>query len=207
MFKIGFLAHIMTAIVNKVNRIYDFIKVKNIDYILQKNNVEYNHGKCKIDPNTIIQIGGGGKIRIGDNFICRSAPYTIGNTTCAKINVIGGTLIIGHSTGFSNIVLHCYNKIHIGNYVNIGDNCIIIDTDFHSMNWLDREDRAIDFQKSVSKPINIKDYVFIGTRSIILKGVTIGARSIIAAGSVVVKDIPDDCIAGGNPCKVIKYIK
>lgn len=40
----------------------------------------------------------------------------------------------------------------------------------------------------------------------ICKGVTIGARSIIAAGSVVVKDIPADCIAGVNPCKVIKYL-
>jgi acetyltransferase-like isoleucine patch superfamily enzyme len=52
----------------------------------------------------------------------------------------------------------------------------------------------------------IEDDVFIGARSVICKGVTIGARSIIAAGSVVVKDIPADCIAGGNPCKVIKYL-
>ena len=46
--------------------------------------------------------------------------------------------------------------------------------------------------------------MFVGARSIILKGVTIGEHSIIAAGSVVTTDIPADCIAGGNPCKVIK---
>ena len=47
----------------------------------------------------------------------------------------------------------------------------------------------------------------IGTRCIILKGVTIGARSIIGSGSIVTKSIPSDCIAAGNPCKVIKYIE
>lgn len=55
-------------------------------------------------------------------------------------------------------------------------------------------------------PIVIEDYVFVGAKSIILKGVTIGEKSVIAAGSVVVDDIPANCIAGGNPCKVIKYL-
>ncbi|HIS10399.1 MAG TPA: acyltransferase, partial [Candidatus Avibacteroides excrementipullorum] len=48
--------------------------------------------------------------------------------------------------------------------------------------------------------------VFIGMNCLILKGVTIGARSIIAAGSVVTKNIPSDCIAAGNPAKVIKHL-
>ena len=50
------------------------------------------------------------------------------------------------------------------------------------------------------------DDVWIGARCIILKGVTIGERSVIGAGSVVVSDIPADCIAAGNPCKVIRSI-
>ena len=53
----------------------------------------------------------------------------------------------------------------------------------------------------------IGDYVNIGGDCIILKGVTIGDGSVIAAGSVVTKDIPRGVIAGGNPCKVIKNIK
>ena len=52
----------------------------------------------------------------------------------------------------------------------------------------------------------IEDDVLIGARCIILKGVHIGARSVIGAGSVVAKDIPSDCIAAGNPCKVIKRL-
>lgn len=63
-----------------------------------------------------------------------------------------------------------------------------------------------DTQTAKASSISIEDDVLIGTCSIILKGVTIGARSIIAAGSVVTKSIPADCIAGGNPCKVIRYI-
>lgn len=54
-----------------------------------------------------------------------------------------------------------------------------------------------------NKGIVIDDEVLIGMNIIILKGVHIGARSIIGAGSVVVKDIPCDCIAAGNPAKVI----
>lgn len=60
---------------------------------------------------------------------------------------------------------------------------------------------------AASAPIVIEDDVLIGTRCIILKGVTIGARSIIAAGSVVTKSIPADCIAGGNPAKVIRRME
>ena len=61
-----------------------------------------------------------------------------------------------------------------------------------------------DQNDAQSASIVIEDDVFVGTRCIILKGVKIGARSIIAAGSVVTKSIPADCIAGGNPCQIIR---
>lgn len=59
----------------------------------------------------------------------------------------------------------------------------------------------------MSAPIVIEDDVWVGAHSFILKGVTIGARSIIGAGSVVTKNIPADCVAAGNPCRVIKNLK
>ena len=49
--------------------------------------------------------------------------------------------------------------------------------------------------------------MWIGAQCIVLKGVTIGARSIIGAGSVVTKSIPADCIAAGNPCKVLRRLE
>ena len=56
------------------------------------------------------------------------------------------------------------------------------------------------------KSIVIEDDVLVGTGSYILKGCVVGARSIIAAGSVVVKDVPADCVVAGNPAKVVKHI-
>lgn len=118
----------------------------------------------------------------------------------------GGKLIIGNNVGISNSVIQCHREIVIGNYVNIGDGCFIMDTNFHSTDWQERADRSIDTKRKKSHPVHIGDYVFIGARTIVCKGVTIGEKSIIAAGSVVVKDIPSNVIAGGNPCKVIKTI-
>jgi acetyltransferase-like isoleucine patch superfamily enzyme len=56
-------------------------------------------------------------------------------------------------------------------------------------------------------PVKIKKYAFIGGGSIILKGVTVGENSIIVAGSVVTRDIPDNEIWGGNPAKFIRKVK
>ena len=102
-------------------------------------------------------------------------------------------------------------KVSIGNNVKIGGDCIIIDHDAHSLDYKIRNSRvrtpdgtSLDVANARRKPIVIEDDVMIGTRCIILKGVTIGARSIIGAGSVVTKDIPSDCIAAGNPARVIK---
>lgn len=127
-------------------------------------------------------------------------------TNC-KVTVERDALLkIGDNSGFSQTSLWCKKEIIIGNHVNIGAGCLVIDSNFHSLDWKTREDRLKDSKEAKSAPIHIEDYAFIGARSIICKGVTIGARAIVAAGSVVVNDIPADCIAGGNPCKVIKYI-
>lgn len=121
---------------------------------------------------------------------------------------------IGDNSGISSSCLWAKEKITIGNYVNIGAGCIIMDTYAHNLDWKIRAGLVLDAKNEIiedstsakSAPITIEDNAFIGTRSIILKGVTVGARSIIAAGSVVTKSIPPDCIAGGNPCRVLKQL-
>ena len=72
---------------------------------------------------------------------------------------------------------------------------------------MERRDYHTDKLHVKTAPIEIGDDVFIGARCIICKGVTIGDRTIIAAGSIVVNNIPADCIAGGNPCKIIRHIR
>ena len=123
-------------------------------------------------------------------------------------------ITIGNDTGMSSPCIWAKTSITIGDNVKIGGDCILLDTDAHNLDWKIRRSteiasngQTIDCASASSMPIVIEDDVMIGTRSIILKGVTIGARSIIAAGSIVTKSIPADCIAGGNPAKVIKTLK
>lgn len=85
----------------------------------------------------------------------------------------------------------------------------IIYTAFHPTNALERfglknRDGSFDFCKTQTKPVIIGDNVQIGGGVIILPGVTIGNNVVIGAGSVVTKDIPDNKIAYGNPCKVVR---
>lgn len=148
-----------------------------------------------------------GKVSIGQGFVCNSGRFAIdGGTDCLLAVGPGASLSIGSGSGISSTVIQCYNRVEIGAHVNIGAGCLIMDTDFHSLDYRDRRDRQLDFSRAGTKPVVVGDDVFVGARSIIAKGVSIGARSVIAAGSVVVKDIPSDCLAGGNPARVIKSL-
>ncbi len=109
-------------------------------------------------------------------------------------------LYIGENVGISGSTISATQEIIIGNNVLIGSGCIICDSDAHPLAPKDRKDPS----KTKKSPIYIGDNVFIGARTIVLKGVTIGANSIIGAGSIVSKSIPENVIAAGNPCKVIK---
>lgn len=159
----------------------------------------------------------GAKMSIGDNFTFSSGDGI--NPLCRNIRgkiFIGenASITIGNNSGISSACLWAKEHISIGNNVKIGGDCVLMDTDAHSLDWMVRAGLKknewggviSDCKSANSKPITIEDDVLIGTRCIILKGVTIGARSIIAAGSIVTKSIPPDCIAGGNPCKVIRRI-
>ena len=116
----------------------------------------------------------------------------------------GATLTIGNNVGKSSTRLWIHESVRIGNNVKIGGCVLITDTDAHPMDYVARRSSN---ECTKSAPVVIEDDVWVGAHCIILKGVTIGARSIIGAGSVVTKSIPADCVAAGNPCKVIKLLK
>ena len=115
----------------------------------------------------------------------------------------GATLTIGNNVGMSSTRLWIHESARIGNNVKIGGCVLITDTDAHPMDYMARRSSN---EGTKSAPVVIEDDVWVGAHCIILKGVTIGARSIIGAGSVVTKSIPADCVAAGNPCRVIKII-
>jgi acetyltransferase-like isoleucine patch superfamily enzyme len=127
----------------------------------------------------------------------------------------GGKIIIGNDTYVGE-----GTRIWSGDDINIGDNVLIshnvniIDTNSHEMYSLERSERYKDLIKSghwkdkgsiLTAPILIKKNAWISFGATILRGITIGESAIVAAGSVVTKDVPDFAIVGGNPASVIKY--
>jgi maltose O-acetyltransferase len=113
----------------------------------------------------------------------------------------GSRLEIGEGSGIGrNSQLR--GEISIGKYVMMGPDVLII-TQNHCF---DRLDIPMSHQGvSKHKPVVIMDDVWIGARSIILPGVTIYSGSVIAAGSIVTKDVPQRAIVGGNPARIIRY--
>lgn len=146
----------------------------------------------------------GGHVRIGDNLYYSSgeAINPISSNLRGAVYVEpGASLTIGDNVGMSSTRMWIHESVTIGDNVKIGGCVLITDTDAHPLDYLSRRTGN---EGTKSAPVVIEDDVWIGAHTVILKGVTIGARSVIGAGSVVTKSIPADCVAAGNPCKVIK---
>lgn len=152
---------------------------------------------------------GNGKIVLGNNVILRSGKLTnpLGGMDKIVFAVDEGSYIeIGNNVGISNSCIRATTGggVRIEDNVLIGGDCKIYDSDFHSIQYSNRI-QIPDVNVKV-KPILIKEGAWIGAHSIILKGVTIGNRSVIGAGSVVTKNVPDDEIWAGSPARFIKKL-
>lgn len=146
-----------------------------------------------------------GTIKIGQNFTanCKMSSNPVGGPYQTAFAVsAGASLIIGDNVGISGTAIMCNKGISIGNNTQIGSGCCIYDTDFHSIDYLLRRDMKTD--KPIEKEVVIGNDVFIGARSMILKGVHIGDGAVIGAGSVVTRNIPEFEIWAGNPARFVK---
>lgn len=201
------MGKIFWHIIEKVFRVSDELRLTALKSVYKRlytgNDVYFDSVNCRI-------------------LNCRIDPelIEIGNNTH-----IAGELKVFNSGGKIHIGKNCYigdhskiwsqESISIGNDVLIAHNVNIHDTNAHEIDFNERKLAFIDLiangepkeNKYVkTSPIVIQDNVWIGFNSIIMKGVKIGARSIIAAGSVVTKDIPSDVTVAGNPAKIVKKI-
>ncbi|MDA3779271.1 MAG: acyltransferase [Bacteroidales bacterium] len=120
---------------------------------------------------------------------------------------IGGHTILSSNTvlnlnpNFNGMIIKGRGTVVFGDNFHSGQHCLIINT-FHDYD----HGESIPYGKSsIHKNVIISDNVWFGDRVIVLGGVTIGEGAIIQAGAVVIKDIPDYAIAGGNPAKAFKY--
>lgn len=160
-------------------------------------------------PQIDNQTGDPTKVRIGNGTHIRGTifvyPYSVGGVKIGDNSYLG-----------ENSIIRAGNSITIGNNVLLAHNVTIIDTDSHEINPIDRATSYADLIRNghpkhspegvLNAPIVIKDYAWISYGVSILKGVTIGEGAIIGCGSVVTHDIPDYCLAVGNPARVVKTL-
>jgi acetyltransferase-like isoleucine patch superfamily enzyme len=117
--------------------------------------------------------------------------------TLELVTLPDGCLEIGN-----NVFINYGSSLVSSAHVKIGDDCLIgthvmvMDCDFHRV-----EDKAWD---TTGMPVILEDRVWLGNRSIVLKGVTIGHDSVVGAGSVVTKDVPPRTLVAGMPARVIR---
>jgi acetyltransferase-like isoleucine patch superfamily enzyme len=148
-----------------------------------------------------IKMARGSTIELGQSVSLFSAPWAnpLRPMRPTVLHTLNSTarITIGDKVGISNSVLVSARSISVGAGTLIGAECMIMDTDFHSFPLSDtKPPRAADVQIGAD--------VFIGARSIILKGVSIGDRAIVGAGSVVTSSIPAGAVAAGNPASIIR---
>jgi acetyltransferase-like isoleucine patch superfamily enzyme len=142
-------------------------------------------------------------LRIGAHCTMDGVQFAVGDH---------GVIEIGDYCYFTNAVLLCELSLQIGNYVVLGWNTTIADTDFHPLAPAQRIADAIACSPAgagrprppiARHPVIIEDDVWVGPNATILKGVRIGAGSFIEPGSLITRDVPPRSRVAGNPAAVI----
>jgi acetyltransferase-like isoleucine patch superfamily enzyme len=164
----------------------------------------------RVDGRVIIRVARRGAFRLGENVLIssRTGSNLVGRTNPTILHCMGeGHITFGDNSGCSFAVLSSKSSIRIGDNAKIGGNARIYDHDYHALDYLSRRTTASDNAACKTAPIVIGDDTLIGTNAIILKGVTVGERSIVGAGAVVsIKNIPPDSLVVGNPARIIRHL-
>ena len=153
-----------------------------------------------------VNVSLGGHAEIGERFMVRTGLHD------TEVGAIGsrirvgpkGILRIGDRVGMSNATIVCEESVEIGDDVLLGGGVQVFDTNFHSTDASVRVSGRETRDDVRTAPVRIGSRVFVGANAIVCKGVTIGDEAVVAAGSVVICDIPAGEIWGGNPARRVK---
>lgn len=153
-------------------------------------------------PGSRIELGRGVGI-ISSSRRCTSA--TIHAPTRLRTFAGNAAILIGDGVTMNGTAITARSRtIRIGKGTMIGPNCVITDSDFHAQ-W-PPETRLTTPACERDRDVTIGDDVWLGMRCIVLKGVTIGDGAIVAAGSVVTRDVPPATIVAGTPARVVRQL-
>lgn len=132
------------------------------------------------------------------------SPHFFSTIAHIEARTAAATIRIGEGTWINNnfCAIAEHTQITLGRRVLVGTGVEIYDSDFHGLTLAERNTS----KPERARPVVIEDDVFIGSNARILKGVRIGAGSVISNGAVVVSDVPPGVVAGGNPARVLKSI-
>lgn len=164
---------------------------------------------CQLGRNVVVnglpyvRRKGSGRLEVCDGVNINASRWGnwLGTPGAMILSVEDGALLkLGARAGVSSSQLVANIGIEIGEETMIGAGCLLCDSDMHEVPLGSCNPTAM-------APIKIGRRVFIGARSIILKGVTIGDGAVIGAGSVVSSDIPSGVLAAGNPARVIRQLE
>jgi len=163
-------------------------------------------GKGTKVPGLVERRSAKAEIRVGDN--CLIQGQIVAERNESRVELADGVYLGGGS------VIDCALSVIIENNVLISYGCTIADSDNHSIYpELRRDDLAAwmdgqrhDWSCNAMAPIRICEGAWIGAHSIILKGVTVGAGSVVGMGSVVTKDVAARTVVAGNPARAIREI-
>lgn len=209
------ISKILIKLIGRENLI-QAINMEELNAKIIDNNIE----KCDMQ---VTKLEG---TRFYDKAIVHNLQRNKSKISVGKDSHIRGELLIFKYGGEIKIGDDCFigegtrvwsgESLNIGNNVLISHNVSIVDTNAHEINHQERAERFIELINDgpwtssgsiLTSPVLIKDYAWISFGATILKGVTIGKGSIVAANSVVTKDVPDFTMVAGNPAKFTKKLK
>jgi acetyltransferase-like isoleucine patch superfamily enzyme len=136
-------------------------------------------------------IHGGGKFVVGQNVSLRATPRLPIELFCAP-----GAVLTLEDGCFLNqgVRVVCCQEIIIGEYSLFGDESVIMDCDFH----------GVGDSPAKTAPVIVEQGVWVGTRAIIIKGVTLGTGCVVGAGAVVTRSVPSRSLVVGNPARIVR---
>lgn len=160
---------------------------------------------CRFIGMPLVTVVPGARVVLGDTISLFSRfdsnPRGVPHPTVLSAMKSGAMISIGSYTGITGASIVARQRIAIGQWVQIGPGACVWDNDAHPLDPMGRRERPIKEHRCA--PVVIEDDVFIGARAMILKGVTLGAGSVVGAGAVVTKDVNPLEIVAGNPARVI----